>query len=94
MLKINNKFRVDADEQQFMLKEFSKIQDKESKNYGKETCNVIGYFATIEGALSYLEKLLLRRAVSKRNYNLKTIVAEIRKIHEEVFHQEETTNDN
>ena len=96
MLKINNRFRVDADDHQFMLKEFSKVQDKESKNYGKETSNVIGYFTTIEGALSYLEKLLLRRAVNKKNYNLKTIVGEIRKIHEEVFHElkDETTNDN
>ena len=37
MIKINDKFCIDADEQQFTLKEIGTVQDEKSKNYGEET---------------------------------------------------------
>ena len=63
MIKINDKFCIDADENQFILKEIGTVQDKESKNYGEKTQTTLGYYATLEGALIGLEKILIRRSI-------------------------------
>ena len=85
MIKINDKFCVDADEQQFTLKEIGTLQDKNSKNYGEETQTTLGYYATLEGALSGLEKILTRRAIKVKDYTLKQAIDEIRSLHNEIF---------
>lgn len=85
MIKINEKFVIDADENQFVLKELGTVQDEKSKNFGEETQTVLGYFSIIENALTYLEKVLLRRAIKIKDYTLKEAVAEMRAIHEDVF---------
>ena len=36
MIKIDDKFFIDADSNSYTLKEKDKIQDKKSKNYGEE----------------------------------------------------------
>ena len=85
MIKINEKFCIDSDESQFLLKEISKIQDKDSKNFGKDTYTVLGYYATLEQSLSGLEKILSRRAIRIKDCNLKEAIGELRKIHEDIF---------
>lgn len=85
MIDINDKFKIDADENQFILKEIGTVQDKDSKNYGEETQTTLGYFSTVEQALLSLEKILLRRSVKIKNFTLKSIVDEIRTIHDDVF---------
>lgn len=85
MVEINEKFVIDADENQFILKEVGTVQDEKSKNYGEETLSTLGYFTSIEQALLSLEKILTRRAIKIKNYTLKTIVDEIRAIHEDIF---------
>ena len=74
MIDINEKFCIDADENQFILKEKGTVQDKASKNYGEETQTTLGYFSTVEQALLCLEKILLRRAIKIKNYTLKQVV--------------------
>ena len=86
MLNINDKFKIDADENQFILKEVGTVQDKESKNYGEETQTTLGYYGTLEQAILGLEKILQRRAIKVKDYTLKEFVEEIRAIHEEVIH--------
>ena len=85
MIKINEKFVIDADEDQFVLKELGTVQDEKSKNFGEETQTVLGYFSIIENALTYLEKVLLRRAIKIKDYTLKEAVDKMRAIHEDVF---------
>ena len=85
MIKINEKFVIDADENQFVLKELGTVQDEKSKNFGEETQTVLGYFSIIENALTYLEKVLLRRSIKIKDYTLKEAVAEMQAIHEDVF---------
>ena len=85
MIKINDKFVVDSDESQFVLKEISKVQDENSKNYGKETYAVLGYYSTLEQSLCGLEKILSRRAIRIKDCNLKEAISEIRAIHEDIF---------
>lgn len=85
MIKINDKFCIDSDENQFILKEIGKIQDEKSKNYGQETYIVLGYYGTLEQSLSGLEKILSRRAIRIKDYTLKQAIDEIRVIHEDIF---------
>lgn len=85
MININEKFCIDADENQFILKEKGTVQDKTSKNYGEETQTTLGYFSTAEQALVCLEKILLRRAIKIKDYTLKEAVDEMRAIHEDIF---------
>ena len=86
MVNVNGKFKIDADENQFILKEIGTVQDKESKNYGEETQTTLGYYGTLEQAILGLEKILQRRAIKVKDYTLKEFVEEIRAIHEEVIH--------
>lgn len=85
MIKINEKFVIDADENQFVLKELGTVQDEKSKNFGEETQTVLGYFSIIENALTYLEKVLLRRAIKIKDYTLKEAVNELQNIHKNIF---------
>lgn len=85
MIKINDKFVVDSDESQFVLKELSTIQDEKSKNFGQETQMVLGYYSTLEQSLCGLEKILSRRAIKIKDYTLKEAICELRKIHNEIF---------
>jgi hypothetical protein len=85
MININEKFCIDSDENQFILKELGTVQDKTSKNYGEETQTTLGYFSTVEQALLCIEKILLRRAIKVKDYTLKQAVEEIRTIHKDVW---------
>ena len=85
MIKINEKFCIDSDENQFVLKEISSVQDEKSKNYGQETFVILGYFGTLEQSLSGLEKILSRRAIKIKDYTLKQAIDEIQAIHKDIF---------
>lgn len=65
MIKITDKYFLDADSNSCMLKEKTIIKDKESKNFGKEEYVALGYYTTVEGALNGLVKLELRKFISK-----------------------------
>ena len=56
MIKITDKFYIDATTSCYILQEKSTIQDEESKNYGKEVFKEVGYYTSIEGCLKGLEK--------------------------------------
>ena len=86
MININGKFKIDADENQFILKEVGTVQDKESKNYGEETQTTLGYYGTLEQAILGLEKILQRRAIKVKDYTLQEFVEELRAIHNEIMH--------
>lgn len=85
MIKINDKFCIDADENQFVLKEIGTVQDEKSKNFGEETQTTLGYYSTLEQAIFGLEKILSRRTIKVKDYTLKQAIAEIREIHNEIF---------
>lgn len=84
MIKINDKFGIDADEHNFILKEFSTIQDVNSKNYGADTESILGYYPNLASAVNGLEKILSKRAIRIKDYTLKEAVEEMRRIHDDV----------
>ena len=57
------------------------VQDKESKNYGKEAYENLGYYPSLEGAINGLIKYETRKFISKEDTNtLKDLQKEIKKI--------------
>ena len=83
MIKITDKFFINATTNCYILEEKSTIQDKESKNFGKEVFKEIGYYTTIEGCLKGLEKANAREFISKEQENtMQDLIKEIHKTNE------------
>ncbi len=87
MIKINDNLIIDADDNQFIVKQVRTVQDPKSKNKGKQIYDVWGYYITLEGALRGVKKLLQRRTVRDKDVTLKTLLDEIKKIHEDIFNK-------
>lgn len=86
MVKVSN-FYIDADDNQFMIKEIGLVQDENSPNFGQEKYITYGYYSTLEQAVKGLEKLLQRRSVRDKNMDLKELKEEIKTIHKDIFKQ-------
>ena len=69
MIKIDDKFFIDADSNSYTLKEKDKIQDKKSKNYGEEVFRDRGYYVTLEGVLNGYLKAQTREFVQNKRNN-------------------------
>ena len=65
MIKITDKYFLDADSNCYMLKEKVVIKDKESKNFGEEDFRPLKYYTTIESALRGIINLELKKFVGK-----------------------------
>ena len=69
MIKINDRFYINASTNCYTLQEKTVNQDKESKNYGKEIFKDLGYYTTIEGCLTGLLKTTTREFIGKETIN-------------------------
>lgn len=79
MIKIDDKFFIDADSNSYTLKEKDKIQDKKSKNYGEEVFRDRGYYVTLEGVLNGYLKAQTREFVQNNEADVKELIKEIKK---------------
>lgn len=79
MIKIDDKFFIDADSNSYTLKEKDKIQDKKSKNYGEEVFRDKGYYVTLEGVLNGYLKAQTREFVQNNEADIKELIKEIKK---------------
>ena len=79
MIKIDDKFYIDADSNSYTLKEKDKIQDKKSKNYGEEVFRDRGYYVTLEGVLNGYLKAQTREFVQNNETDVKELIKEIKK---------------
>lgn len=79
MIKIDDEYLINANDKCYQLEIKSKIKDKNSKNYGKETRTVYGYYVTIEGALNGYIKAKTRKYISKdTEHTLNELLEEIK----------------
>lgn len=78
MIKIDDKFYIDADSNSYTLKEKDKIQDKKSKNYGEEVFRDRGYYVTLEGVLNGYLKAQTREFVQNNETDIKELIKEIK----------------
>lgn len=65
MIKVTDKYYIDANTSCYTLKEKTTVQDQESQNYGKEIFKELGYYTTIESCLRGILKANTREFVSK-----------------------------
>ena len=81
MVNIDNEYVINANESCYTLERKSTVQDAESKNYGKETKIVEGYYTSIESTLNGYMKAKTRKYISSENENsLKELFEEIKKM--------------
>ena len=78
MIKIDDRFFIDTDENCYVLKEKSKIMDKKSKNYGEEVLKVCGYYVNLESLLNGFLKVKTREFISGNEKEIKDLVKEIK----------------
>jgi hypothetical protein len=64
MIKINERYYIDADTHCYVLREKKQIQDESSKNYGNYIYKDLGYYVTIEQAINGFIKKALREYIS------------------------------
>ena len=81
MIKINDEYYINANANCYILQRLGIIQDKDSKNYGEESRENLGYYPTLNGALNGLIKFETRKFIAKEDINtLKDLQKEINKI--------------
>lgn len=69
MIKISERFYINANSNCYTLTEKTKIQDKESKNYGQDVFKDVGYYSTLEECLNGILKTTTREFISKDEIN-------------------------
>lgn len=84
MTQVTETIFIDADDHQFVVREKKKVQEKESKKYGEEYWDNLGYFKNIETAVGYIELVLLRREIATKDMPFNKIPAVINKIHKDI----------
>lgn len=69
MIKINDKYYINANSHCFTLQERVVVKNTESANYGKEVYNDLGYYTTIDSCLKAVLKYETRSYVSQKTIN-------------------------
>ena len=65
MIKIDDEYRITADTYCYTIEKVGVIEDKNSKNYGKEKSEPYGYYPTIDGCLNGYIKAKTRKYVGE-----------------------------
>lgn len=85
MIKIDNEYIINADDNSYKLEIKGQIKDENSKNYGKEVTTTYGYYSTLESALIGYIKAKTRKYISKETENtLDELLTEIKKYKQEI----------
>lgn len=85
MIQVTDRFYINANSNQYILQEKTTIQDKESKNYGKEVFKDLGYYVSLEGCIKGILKIATREYISKDCVNtLKELEEVIKNTNEEI----------
>lgn len=89
MIKIDDEFLINATDSCYTLETINTVQDTESKNYGKETRTIQGYYTSIENALNGYLKCKTRKYVgladTKTIHDLINYIKELEEIIKDNF---------
>lgn len=81
MIRIDNEYIINANESCYTLEKTGQVEDINSKNYGKETRTIQGYYTTIEKALNGYVKMKLRKYVAIETENsMKELLQQIEEL--------------
>lgn len=89
MIKIDEEYLINANESCYTLETINTVQDVESKNYGKETRSIQGYYTSIEEALKGYIKCKTRKYIAQVNnntiYDLISYIKDLEKVLKDNF---------
>ena len=84
MIKVTDRFYINANTNCYLLQEKTTIQDTKSENYGKEIFKDLGYYTSIENCLNGILKVTTREYISKEEEenSVKELLEQIRSVEE------------
>lgn len=83
MVKVTDRFYIDATTNCYVLKEKTTIQDEESKNYGQEVLKDLGYYTSLESLLNGILKTTTREFIAREDENsINNLIKEIKRAEE------------
>lgn len=83
MIKITDRFYINANTNSYVLQEKTTVKDEQSKNYGQEIFKDLGYYTTLESCLKGFLKTITREYINKEEKNnLNELLEEVKKQNE------------
>lgn len=83
MIKVTDRFYIDANTNCYVLKEKTIVQDENSKNYGQETFKDLGYYTNLESLLNGILKITTREFIAREDENsINDLIKEIKRAEE------------
>lgn len=78
MIKVTDRFYINANSNNYILQEKTKVQDENSENYGKEVFKDLGYYTTLESCLKGIIKTTTREFISSDEENsVKELITQV-----------------
>ena len=79
MIKVTDRFYINASNNCYTLQEKTTVQDVKSQNYGQEIFKDLGYYTTIETCLKGILKTITREFIGQDKENtIKDLLKEIK----------------
>lgn len=79
MIKVTDRFYINANSNCYVLQEKTKVQNPKSENYGKEIYKDLGYYTTLENCLKGILKTVTREYVNRNEENtIKELLMQIK----------------
>ena len=69
MIKVTDRFYINASSNCYTLQEKTTVQDEKSQNYGKEIFKDLGYYTTLENCLQGILKTTTREFIAQEQEN-------------------------
>lgn len=69
MIKVTDRFYINASSNCYVLQEKTTVQDTKSENFGKEIFKDLGYYTTIENCLQGILKTITREFIAQEQEN-------------------------
>lgn len=86
MIKVTDRFYINATTNCYVLQEKTTVKDKKSENYGKEIFKDLGYYTTIESCLKGILKVTIKEFVSKEEEtSIYELMKQIKKAEEYLY---------
>ena len=79
MVKITDRFYINATTNCYTLQEKTTVQDENSENYGKEIYKDLGYYTSIENCLQGILKTTTREFIAQEQENsVKELIEQVK----------------
>ncbi len=79
MIKVTDRFYINASNNCYTLQEKTTVQDEKSQNYGKEIFKDLGYYTTLESCLQGILKITTREFIAQEQENsIKELLTQVK----------------